>query len=278
MEKKRKASYNDNNKVTVRNDFIKASYPAKMTATDLKLLRLVIAQCRRADREFFEYEFRASDISERFQMDRDNLYREAHAAVERLFSCNLKVGSVEDYRLLHIFKTASYKSGTFTMRLSDEVKELFLQLEKNFTNIPILPVLAMKGKNSIRIYELICQKFMSKYPYNRNAKVITISLEELRTVTDTLNKKSYEQVGHFKAKILIPSLEEIEAAADWKIEVKDLKRSRKVTGFELTVWDRYGYELVEKYKREGTIPPPDDELPGQMSIFDYSDQIRGNSD
>jgi plasmid replication initiation protein len=268
--KKREVVFNEEHHVDVKNEFITADYPEKVTAADMKMLRFIISQCQQGDREFFEYEFSAADIAEFLNMDKFNLYREARDMTEkRLFNCNLRIGAEEDHELIHLFKKCKYRKGLFTMQMDDEAARLFLDLTKNFTEIPIAPILMMKNKNSIRIYELICQKFMSKYPYNRNAKVITISLEELRTVTDALNKKSYDHAGHFKDKILKPSIKEIETAADWKIEVKDLKRSRKVTGFELTVWDRYGYELVEKYKQEGTIPPPDDELPGQMTIFDY---------
>ena len=273
MGKKRDADYGEDNKVTVRNDFVKADYPSQMTAMDLKLLRLVISQCRKSDTEFYEYEFSVVDIADRFGMDKSNLYREAKESVRRLFKCDLEVGSDEEYELLHIFKTAKYKSGVFTMQLSDEVEKLFLRLKKNFTNIPLLPILAMKNKNSIRIYELICQKFMSHYPYADRAMVIEVSLEELREITDTAKRKSYDHTGHLKNKILNPSLAEIEMAADWKIIVKDMKRSRRITGFELTVWDRIGYEVIEQCKREGRIPPrpkyQEEDIPGQMSIFDY---------
>jgi plasmid replication initiation protein len=272
MEKKRKADYGEDNKVTVRNDFVKADYPSQMTATDLKLLRLVIAQCRKSDTEFYEYQFSAVDIAEKFGMDKSNLYREAQKSVRRLFKCDLEVGTSEEYELLHIFKTAKYKSGVFTMQLSEEVEKLFLRLKRDFTNIPLLPVLAMKNKNSIRIYEVICQKFMSHYPYADQAMVVNISLEELKEITETKGKKSYEHTGHLKDKILTPAIEEIEAAANWKIIVKNLKLSRRIIGYELTVWDRNGYDIMEECKRTGTLPPrpkyKSGEKLGQLSLFD----------
>lgn len=265
--KKREADYGEDNKVTVRNDFVKADYPANMTATDLKLLRLVISQCRKNDKEFYQYEFNAVDIAEKFNMDRSNLYREAQNSVRRLFKCDVEISSEDEYQLLHIFQTAKYKKGVFTMKLSEEMEKLFLNLRKNFTNIPLLPILAMKNKNSIRIYEMICQKFMSHYPYAAVSTEVQISTEELREVTGTKDMKSYDHTGHLKNKILNPSMEEIEHAADWKIIVKDIKKSRKITGFSLTVWDRNGYEVVEQCKAEGKLPPKPKYR--QMDFFDY---------
>lgn len=277
MSNTRKPKYDDDNKVTVRNDFVKADYPREMTATDLKLLRLVIAQCRKSDTEFYEYQFNAVDIAEQFGMDKSNLYREAKKSVKRLFKCDLEVGTADEYELLHIFRTAKYKSGVFTMQLSEEVDKLFLQLKRNFTNIPILPILAMKNKNSIRIYELICQKFMSHYPYADHAVSVSMTLEELREITKTTQAKSYDHISHFKNKVLNPSIAEIEEAADWKILVKPKKLSRKIIGFDLEVWSRNGWEVIEKCKREGTLPPmpkyreetPEEPMEGQMTIFDY---------
>ena len=266
---KREVSFNEDNHVDVKNDFITAEYPDGMKAADMKMLRFVISQCKKGDKEFFEYEFSATDIAEYMNMDRHNLFKEALDMTEkRLFNCNLRIGTRNKHELIHLFKKCTYQDGKFTMKMDEEAARLFLGLRGNFTEIPIAPILAMRNKNSIRIYEVICQKFMSKYPYADCAKVIDIPLEELRKVTETEKKKSYDHTGHLKNKVLTPSLAEIEEAAGWKIIVKDKKRGKKITGFELTVWSRAGWETIEKYKKEGKFPPRE-ELPGQMSIFDY---------
>lgn len=271
---RREVTFNEDNHVDVKNEFITADYPDGIKAADMKMLRFVISQCKRGDKEFFEYEFSAEDIARHMNIDKHNLYKEAQDMTEkRLFNCNLRIGTKDDHELIHLFKKCKYKDGMFTMRMDEEAARLFLNLRGNFTEIPIAPILAMKNKNSIRIYEMICQRFMSHYPYANNAMVVNISLEELRKVTETEGKKSYDHSGHLKNKILNPSLLEIESAASWKIIVKDLKRSRRIIGFELTVWDRNGYEVMERCKREGTLPPMpkyrnDDVLPGQMSLFD----------
>lgn len=270
-DEKREVSFNEDNHVDVKNEFITAEYPDGIKAADMKMLRFVISQCKRGDKEFFEYEFSAAEIAEYMNMDKFNLYREAKDMTEkRLFNCNLRIGTNDDHELIHLFRKCKYRNGVFTMRMDDEAASLFLSLRGNFTEIPIAPILAMRNKNSIRIYEMICQKFMSNYPYADCAKVIDISLEELRKVTETEGKKSYDHTGHLKNKVLTPSLAEIEEAAGWKIIVENKKRGRRITGFELTVWSRAGWEVIEKYKHEGKIPPRmvQKELPGQMSIFD----------
>lgn len=265
-KEKREADYREDIKLTVRNDFVTADYPIDITATDLKILRMVIAQCRKDDKEFMEYDFSAIDLAEKFNMDKSNLYRVARACVKRLFKCDLTVGDDKNFEMLHIFRTVRYENGRFTMRLSEEMEKLFLQLNRDFTNMPLLPILGMRNKNSIRIYELICWKLMGQYPYADHATEIMLSTEELRKVTETSKTKSYDHTGHLKSRILIPSITEIESAAGWKILIDDVKKSRKVIGFRLEVWGRIGYEYVQDCKAKGIIP---DQIPGQMSISDF---------
>ncbi len=272
-EKKREVSFSEDNHVDVKNEFITAQYPDGMKAADLKMLRFIISQCKKGDKEFFEYEFSASSIAEHFNMDKSNLIREARDMTEkRLFNCNLMIGTEDDHRLFHLFRECRYKGGVFTMQMDEKAADLFLRLEERFTEIPIAPILEMRNKNSIRIYELICQKFMGKYPFSNNATSVEASIEELRKITDTEKQKSYDKAGHFKERILNPALAEIENCADWKIIVGHKKKGKKVDGFMFEVWSRSGWEIMEKYKKDGTLPPilqRMNETKGQQSLLDY---------
>lgn len=253
-EKKREADYGEDNKVTVRNDFVTAKYPKDITTADIKLLRLIISQCRKDDTELYEYSFKVTDIAQMFGADKTNIYRIAHSVAERLFNCNLKIGEGKKYKLIHILQTADYDSGSFTLQLSPESENFFIHLRRDFTNIPLLPILTIKNKNSIHIYELICQKFIGHYPYADNATQVHLTVEELRKITDTTEQKSYDHIGHFKQRILNPSLAEIEQAADWKIISEDLKKSRQIIGFQLEVWSRNGWEYIQDCKENGILP------------------------
>ena len=133
-----------------------------------------------------------------------------------------------------------------------------------------MPILAMKNKNSIRIYELICEKFIGHFPFADNATEVILPVEELRRVTETATTKSYDHIGHFKDRVLFPAIAEIEEAASWKIICEDVKRSRRVIGFRLEVWSRNGWEYIEECKRKGIIPERiEEQIPGQTDIFDF---------
>lgn len=281
---KRETDYDieQKNKVSVRNDFVKAIHPDRMDLKTMKLFRLVISQCRMSDTELYSYDFKVSDLGKALDIDSSNIYKDTEAMCLNMMQMVLKYGGGspgKSWKMKHIFESCNYdsKTGTLTIKLHEEMADLVLRLSGQFTQIPVSSILMMKSKYAIRLYELICGKMMSTKPYGDVSVSVQLSLEEIRTATGTDKKKSYDQVGHIKQKVLLPAIQDIESATGykdlkdctgWKIIVTDIKHGRKVTGFNLEIWSRAGWETIEKYKREGKFPPRE-ELPGQMSIFDY---------
>ena len=275
---KRETNYNPDNKMVVSNRYIHAVHPEKMNINAMKLFRLAITQCRMSDKGFYEYEFRIQDIAESFGIDADNLYRDVQENCKKMMQSLLYYGDgnpKHDWKYKTIFDECSYnsKTGAVTVQLSDKMSDLFLQLKRDFTRIPVAAVLMMKSKYAIRLYELICEKLNSQFPYADVATEIQISLEEARKVTATDKKKTYDKISNFKSKVLLPSIREIEENANWKIILTDLKYGRRVTGFNVVVWSRNGWEYIEDCKRKGILPnrgnATEEQLTGQMNIFDF---------
>lgn len=271
----REPDYNRNNKLVASNSYIRAIHPERMNLNAMKLFRLAITQCRLNDDRFYEYRFNINELASVLQVDEKDMYRDIRNMCLYLMQMVLKVGSenpVEDWEFRHIFEKAKYekKSRTVTILLHRDMTELFLQLRTNFTRIPIVNILSMKSKYAIRIYELLCEKMMSHYPYADETAEITLSLDELRQATGTDKKKTYALVSNFKNVVLYPAIKEIESVADWKIEVKDIKCGRLISGFKFTVWSIYGYQYGKR-KTESQETTRRDEKPDhiQMSIFDY---------
>ena len=131
----------------------------------------------------------------------------------------------------------------------------------------------MKSRYAIRIYELICEKLQSIFPYADVATEVYITLEEARSVTNTANKKTYDKLSNFKNKVLLPSLAEIEEDANWKIITQDLKEGRRITGFRMEIWSRNGWEYIQDCKKKGILPTKGhsdaEQIPGQMNLFDF---------
>lgn len=260
---KKEVNYDKDNKMVVSNQYIRAIHPVGMKLNDMKLFRLVITQCRMTDRQFYEYDFKVLDVAKAFQIGSENLYRSIQEMCKRMVQMVIGIEGDDpqkdgwDYR--PIFKRCYCKpgSGIVTVQISEEVTDLFLELKKNFTQVPIGAILTMKSKYAIRVYELICEKLKGMLPYSNNAIEVQLSVDEIRNATGTNDKSGYDIMTNFKQRILDPSIKDIEENADWKIMCTDIKRGRKIVAFSLEIWDRNGYEVVQQCIREGKpLPQP----------------------
>jgi len=298
-EERTEIDYNPDNKMTVSNTYIRAVHPDRMGVNSMKLFRLAITQCRMNDKEFFEYSAYPGDLAKAFGTNRKDIYRDIAKHSKDLLQSIIVYGDGNPHHKKGgrtIFSRVEYDPETkeIYIKLNPDVTELFLQLKRNFTQIPICSILAMKSKHSIRIYELICQELRGSYPFADTAMEVVIPLEAAREITGTdvqtltekgkkkTINKSYDHVGHFRAKVLQPALEDIETAASWHIECKDIKRRNKITGFSLTIWTAAGWQMVQKSIQSGEPLPrpkhrqdpeqpeqPEMQIPGQMSLMDW---------
>ena len=275
---KRTPDYSNANKLVVSNKYIQAIHPDRMSINAMKLFRLAITQCRMNDENFYEYDFQIRDCASAMNIDESNMYREIQNMCMNLMQMVLKVGTndvKDDWEIRHIFEVCRYtrKTGTVSILLHKDMTELFLQLKTNFTRIPIVNILSMKSKYSIRIYELLCERMMSHYPYADETAEITLSLEDVRKATGTDRKKTYDKISNFKNIVWKPSIREIEEVANWKIEVEEIKCGRIISGFKLTIWSIFGYQhsakspLRQAEKVPKAAQPKTDHV--QMSIFDF---------
>ena len=271
---KREVDYSEDNKMVVSNTYVRAIHPDRMKLNAMKLFRLTITQCRMTDKGFYAYTYSISDISKVLSVNRSDIYRDIQEMCKILMQTILYVGDgnpKHDWEYKHIFDKCKYvaKEEAVIIQLHPDITDLFLQLKRNFTEIPIAPLLLMRSKYAIRLFECICEKFMGYFPYAGNSTEIQISEEEIRKATGTDKKKTYDKISNLKNKVLLPSIADIERAAEWKIICTDIKRGRRIIGFNLVVWSANGYEMIEKCKEEGKLPPGESprQMQGQMSLF-----------
>lgn len=276
---KRDVDYRKENKMVVSNEYVKAIHPDRMSLNAMKLFRLVVTQCKLKDKEFFEYDFKITDLAEAFNIDRHSIYRETESMSISMMQMILRYGAddpKDGWKLKHIFESCEYLpgSGVITVKLHPDMTDLFLQLKRDFTQIPIASLLLMRSKYAIRLFEVLCEKMRNCLPYADTATEVILTLEEIRRATGTDKKKTYDKTSNLKARVLRPSLSEIEESAGWKILCYDLKKGRAVIGFRLEVWSRNGWEYVEDCKAKGILPNRgnreyESQVPGQMNIFEY---------
>ena len=115
------------------------------------------------------------------------------------------------------------KNGTVQIRLDNDMKPFLLELKEKFTQYELIYTLNFKSKYSIRLYELI----KSRHFHEMDEYKFIYSIEELRQLIGADDRKSYAQYTNFKARALVPAVNEINEMSDIDVEWDEKPKARR---------------------------------------------------
>lgn len=126
-----------------------------------------------------------------------------------------------------------YEEGSISLCFTDEVLFMLKVFDENnpFTKYEKKDVLKLKRDYSIDLYHIFKQRQNMKIGDKKNTFIIT--LEEIKTELGL--SKAYDRISNLKARVLKPSLEEINNNTDIKVSYKNKKKGRTVVALEFTV-------------------------------------------
>jgi plasmid replication initiation protein len=197
----------DKNLVTKANKLVEARY--KLTATEQKIILMLISKIEPDDLDFKRYRFRITDFEKLIGVKRKNLYTEMVNITENIMKRVLKLYDVDNNKLFltHWVQNATYELGTgyaeFTFDPS--LKPYLLHLKSSFLKYQLKNVVQLKSTYSIRIYELLKQ-------YEKIGER-TFDLYELREILG-LKPEEYKLYGDFKRYILKSAERELPKKTD----------------------------------------------------------------
>lgn len=239
----RKIDRRNSIKVVIQNDFIKARASRDMDANAHKFLRIAIAQSKITDKEFFMYEVSATELAEMFGVSQSNIYHHIDKWTSQCMGTVMEFRANTDskFRKYSLFSMCEYDNGILRMKLNPDMTPFVLGIQKQlgFTQYELSSILTVKGKYTIRIYEMMLAEMKSQKAYADKTVEFDLSLEELRRQTGT--EKAYKQIGQFKDYVLSKAIEEIEKAQNWKIETENVKSGRIITAIRFKVWSEIGF-------------------------------------
>lgn len=126
--------------------------------------------------------------------------------------------------------------GDVNIKLNDELMPYLLQLKSNYTQYRLLYTLSMKGKYSIRIYELF-RSFL--YAGNKKTeKIYEIdAFMQYLGMEDKTRETYLKNITMFKQKVIDKALEEINERTDIKVKYELRKEKKKVTEIKFFISD-----------------------------------------
>lgn len=262
------------NYVVMANNMLMHS-ASNLTLDELKLLRFIIMQTKRGDTELFEFELSAKDFAKLLEVNikTKDLYKRLDTMTTHLMQEVIRIGddSKKKWVKFHWVDICRYDQGKVTIKISDELKPFLTELRGNFTRYQLSEIISFKSTYAIRIYEII-NSYLNEnnLPHADIAIEISISVEELRKGTDTVNK--FERPYDFKRKVVDTALKEINEKSKYHVTATPYKSGKGIVGFDFLIESQTGYYVrTQNQNRDIKIQTDNDQLDGQMNISDFQD-------
>lgn len=241
MDEVKKIDKRESLTVVTDNGLIDAQDLPKLSLNARKLFYVAVSQCKRSDKEFYEYETTPAELAEMWGIDRSNVYREADKITTELMRIviTLRTGK-KSFQKRHLFEKCNYDDNAkLTFKLHNEMTDLLLGLKKDFSKPLVWDFMKMRSPYSMALWHLFQKEMKSFKPITTQRIEFDIPLEELRAVTGT--EKKLKQIGQFKERVLDKALKEIKRNCWVDITYTNIKRGRTITGFRFTAQSIWGY-------------------------------------
>ena len=129
--------------------------------------------------------------------------------------------------------TAQLNGETAEIILSQSLKPFVLQLKENFTKYEMIEVLALRGKYTIRLYELFrSYLWLGKW---------RVKVNELRELIQCDKYKAFKE---FNRNILKYSTDEINKYSGLEVSYLTIKKGRYIEEIEFQIEEKKGYQMT----------------------------------
>jgi plasmid replication initiation protein len=234
--KKYEMTYNSEHYTVAANDIIRGKQ--SMTLQTARLIRLLITQVVKEDKDLKTYNCKITDLANFFNIPKNNLYRDIKQICNcAMCSCvNISDGNPKHpWKIFHWISTAEYDgNGTVTLRLSDQIKPYVMELEKWFTQYQLKNILEFSSYYAIRLYEIIkCEDGLT----GSKKSELEFEISELRKYFDC--EKKYVRISQFKEKVIEVAVREINEKSDILIYPHYKKSGRAITSISFEIHINY---------------------------------------
>lgn len=266
---RKEITFNINNNVSLADNMILYSV-SNLKPNEFKLLRFFIMQCEMHDKEIYPYTVDVKQLAEVIGANEKVLYRELKKIAMHLMKevIYIKGKTEKDYIMYHWVDLCQYQDCKFTMKISDELKPFMLDLKNGFTNYPYFEIMGMHSIYALSLYEMFATHMKYVKPHADVAIEFSVSIEELRRITNTTNK--FERYSNFKAKVIDLALKEINECSNYFVTATPYKDGKTIAGFDFLIESQAGYiHKTKGINKNKKIEVVDDNLEGQMNLMDY---------
>ena len=221
-------TYNDRKKVVTHNNLITADCFASLTLEEKKICYYAFAQCRMDDISFFTEKIDLNELAAIINTTPKSLKRKAKKIEKTLFEHSIRIK--KKYKLFEIF---SFENNQFVFKLHSDMRPLLLKLKSNFSQPDLSNFLKFKHSYTIAIWHLLQREMKSEFPRIDAPTIVKLSVDELRLVTG--KQELDTQISHFRTRVLLPAIKDIQDNLYIKIDFVPYPSLRKISSYKFTI-------------------------------------------
>lgn len=273
---RQEVTFDTKNYVVMSNSMIKG-IASNLTLTEMKFLRFIIMQTKRNDEELYEFSVSTLDLAQILEIGVDALYKSLDEMTDHIMREVICIDDKDNdqWEKFHWVDVCKYKKGIVTIKISDELKPFLLGLRGCFSRYRLEEIIHLKSMYALRIYEnLVACMNEKRRPHADKTCNISISIDELRRITDTTDK--YVRFSQFKTKVMDIAIAEINQKTMYHVEATTYTHGgKKVRGYDFEIYSQAGWEYAKKRKtktRKIEIVSEEEPINEQLELdFDKGD-------
>lgn len=217
---------------------------AKMDKTPLKMFELAVSCINTEEppkdnavylskEELFSF-FKVSDN------DKHSRFKQAVAKMQEQAFFEIKEEKNKGFKFRRILPIPTVEWTDYDdkvmIRFNQDIMPYLIELKQNFTKYALSEIMELNSKYSIILYKWLSMNYNQYEHYSnkggRRAEQVenyrnpSISVKELRTITDTVNE--YKEFWNFENRVLKKGIEEINAHTSFNVSYEKIKKGRSI--------------------------------------------------
>jgi len=236
-------NYDASHYVVVANAIVKGKQ--EMTLTEARIIRLLITQVVKEDKDLKTYTCRIQDLADFLGVTGKSIYRDIKTICDNLLRRIVRIETDNPRHPWMSFQWIQLAShdgnGNITLKLSEQIAPYVLELNSWFTQYQLQEILSFNSFYAIRLYEILkCNEGIFK----KSKKDQEYEIDYLRRVFDC--EKKYKTTAEFIRKVINIGIREINDKSDITAEIEYVKTGRKITSLKFFV----SYNIKNKFIRK----------------------------
>lgn len=221
-----------NQLVVKSNDLIRKTR-FTLSAQEQKVILFLISKIKPDDEDFQEYEFdiiefcKVCNISCRSGANFEHLKSAIKSLRDKSFW--IKIGQKETICSWVQKATIEEGKSIISIRLDEDLKPYLLKLKK-WTQYELAMTLSMRGKYSIRLYEIF-----KSYAFEGSFEIEVAELKEL------LNTAEYKSYKDFRVNVLDKAVGEVNQLTDLNVTYSPNRTGRSITSLSFQIQKKEGF-------------------------------------